>query len=103
MTQRSVPKCSRATARSWWTSGLRGAHPVARLAPTIEDLARTYGQTARIGKLNVDENPISPSTYGISSIPAVLVFKAGKEVDRIVGLQPRTRYERALNQASGGD
>jgi thioredoxin 1 len=73
--------------------------PCRALAPTIEELARSYGDTARIGKLDVDQNPDRAASHGISSIPAVLVFQNGREVDRIVGLQPRSRYERALAQA----
>jgi thioredoxin 1 len=77
--------------------------PCRRLAPTIEELARTHGRIARIGKLDVDQNPQTAASFGISSIPAVLLFQNGREMDRIVGLQPRSRYEKALAEvgASG--
>ncbi len=47
-------------------------------------------------KLNVDENPESAHAYGISSIPSVLVFRGGEVVERLVGIQPKERYEAAL-------
>ena len=56
--------------------------------------------TVKIGKLNVDENPQSAGGFGISSIPAVLLFKDGKVVDTLVGVQPKERYEAALGQVA---
>jgi len=50
-------------------------------------------------KINVDVNPESASAFSITSLPSVLVFKDGREVARIVGLQPRSRYELALHHA----
>ena len=54
---------------------------------------------ADVAKLDIDQNPETAAAYGIRSIPAVLIFRGGQEVDRIVGLQPRARYERALEAA----
>ena len=73
--------------------------PCRQLAPTVEALARDHSSTAKVAKLDVDANPKTATTYRISSIPAVLVFRDGREVDRIVGLQSRSRYERALRDA----
>jgi thioredoxin 1 len=73
--------------------------PCRQLGPTIEEIARQHGETAKVGKLDVDANPDSASAYRITALPSVLVFKDGKEIDRIVGLQPRARYEAALQQA----
>jgi thioredoxin 1 len=76
--------------------------PCRKLAPTIDELARTHGDSVTIAKLDVDQNPKTAANFGISSIPAVLVFQKGREVDRIVGVQPRSRYERALAEAEVG-
>jgi thioredoxin 1 len=76
--------------------------PCRKLGPTIDELARTHGDAVTIAKLDVDQNPTTAADFGISSIPAVLVFQKGREVDRIVGLQPRSRYERALAEAEAG-
>jgi thioredoxin 1 len=73
--------------------------PCRALAPTIEAVAEQFDGRADVAKLDIDQNPDTAAAYGIRSIPAVLIFRAGQEVDRIVGLQPRARYERALEAA----
>ena len=70
------------------------------LSPTIEALSEQYEGQAKVGKLNVDENSETAAAYGISSIPAVLLFDKGKVVERFVGIQPRERYEAALTALS---
>lgn len=71
------------------------------LAPTIEELARQYAGSVKVGKLNVDENPDTARAYGIRSIPAVLLFKGGEVVESFVGLQPKQSFERALERVKG--
>ncbi len=94
--QSEVLESDRPVLVDFWASW---CPPCRKLGPTIEELARTHGQSATIAKLDVDRNPQTAANLGISSIPAVLVFQNGREVDRIVGLQPRSRYERALAEA----
>ena len=62
--------------------------PCNTLAPVVERLATDFDGDARIAKVNVDEHPILSRTYGIKSLPTMVIFKKGKEVDRIVGAQP---------------
>src|SRR5262245_3865326 len=69
--------------------------PCRLLAPTVEALACDYSGAAKVAKIDVDANAATAAAYRIASIPAMLVFHGGREVDRIVGLQPRSRYERA--------
>jgi thioredoxin 1 len=59
--------------------------PCRKLAPTIEKLADSYHGQVKVGKLNTDENPNIPSQHRISAIPTVLLYKDGKEIDRLVG------------------
>ena len=73
--------------------------PCRALAPTIEAIAEQFDGRADVAKLDIDQNPETAAAHGIRSIPAVLIFRGGQEVDRIVGLQPRARYERALEAA----
>ena len=73
--------------------------PCRALAPTIEAIAEQFAGRADMAKLDIDQNPETAAAYGIRSIPAVLIFRGGQEVDRITGLQPRVRYERALEAA----
>ncbi len=74
--------------------------PCRAVGPTIEELAKQYDGTVKVGKLNIDENPQAPSDFRISSIPAVLLFKDGKVVETLVGVQPKDRYEQALQQVA---
>ncbi len=74
--------------------------PCRAVGPTIEELAKQYDGTVKVGKLNIDENPQAPSGFGIMSIPAVLLFKDGKVVETLVGVQPKERYEAALAQVA---
>ena len=73
--------------------------PCRALAPTIEAIAERFDGRADVAKLDIDQYPETAAAHGIRSIPAVLIFRGGQEVDRIVGLQPRARYERALEAA----
>jgi thioredoxin 1 len=68
------------------------------IAPIIEELAREYGKKVLIGKLNVDENPETAERFQIFSIPTLLVMQNGKEVDRIVGLVPKSQIEAYLKK-----
>ncbi len=63
--------------------------PCKAIAPTIEQLASESNGRWKIGKLDVDANPRTAQQYHIDSIPTLLIFKAGKLVDTIVGLNPK--------------
>ena len=72
--------------------------PCRLLTPTIEELASELGESAKVGKLNVDENPETAAKYRISSIPSVLVFRDGELAETLVGVQSKQRYRNALTQ-----
>ncbi len=76
--------------------------PCHLLAPTIDRLAETYGESAVVAKLNVDEHPDVASGLGIMGIPTVIIFKDGQEVQRFVGVQPYERLAQALDKALNG-
>ena len=59
--------------------------PCRMLAPTVEAVAEHYGDTASVVKLNVDDNPSTAQRYGIKGIPTLILFREGKEVERVVG------------------
>ncbi len=71
--------------------------PCRMLGPTIEKLADQYEGRAIIGKLNTDENQALAMQLGIMSIPCVIFFKNGKEIDRKVGLMPAQAYTSVLD------
>ncbi|MEM7313310.1 MAG: thioredoxin [Planctomycetota bacterium] len=73
--------------------------PCRAVGPTIDELAEQYDGQVTVGKLNIDENPESTAALGISSIPAVVLFKNGKAVQTIVGVQPKAAYEEVIAAA----
>jgi thioredoxin 1 len=68
------------------------------IAPAIDQIARKYSGRVKVGKLNTDENPEVTSSYGILSIPTLLIFQNGKLVDRMVGTIPRGEIEKRLGR-----
>jgi len=72
--------------------------PCRVIGPIIEELAAEYDGKAIVGKLDVDNNPGVSVEYGIRNIPAVLVFKNGQEVKRIIGANPKPSYKNALDE-----
>ena len=62
--------------------------PCVRMGPIIEGLAKISQDDIAVGKLNVDENPMTSLRFNIQSIPTVLIYKNGKQADVIVGLNP---------------
>jgi thioredoxin 2 len=73
--------------------------PCRMLAPIVDQLAADMAGRVRVAKLNVDENPATAGRFAVRSIPTLLVLKAGKEVDRIVGVQPKAEIVRRVAQA----
>ena len=70
--------------------------PCRMIAPIVEELAAEYQGKVKIGKLDVDNNPEVAGTYGIRSIPTLLVFHKGEVVDRIVGAVPKQKIVEKL-------
>ena len=77
--------------------------PCVALAPTIEALADEFAGGAKVGKLNVDDNPETATAYDIRSIPSVLLFYKGQVVERFVGIQPKERYADRLAAVAGAE
>ncbi len=73
--------------------------PCKMLAPTIDAIADEFEGQVKVGKVNVDENPGTPGTYGVRGIPTVILFKGGKVVDQIVGNVPKSQLEALLKKA----
>lgn len=75
--------------------------PCRVLAPVIEQLAAEMAGRVRVAKLNVDENPVTAERFNVRGIPALLVFKAGREVDRMVGVQSKAEIVRRVERVIG--
>ena len=59
------------------------------VGPIVDELANEYKGKAVVGKVNVDDNSSVPSEYGIRNIPALLIFKNGEIVDKVIGAVPK--------------
>ncbi len=67
------------------------------LAPVTEELAAEYAGRIRIGKLNVDVNPVTSARYAIQGTPTLILFRHGAYINRIVGVMDKGDLERALD------
>ena len=72
--------------------------PCRMIAPVIDELAAELAGRLRVVKLNVDDNPQTASRFNLRSIPTLLVIKDGREVDRLVGVQPKQEIARRLEK-----
>ena len=73
--------------------GTPGAAPAVSSPPPSPSSPDEFHGKVKIGKMDTDQNAATPPTLRISGIPAVVFFHGGKEVDRIVGLQPEAKYK----------
>ncbi len=73
--------------------------PCRQIAPLIDEISQENSGTAKVVKINIDESPNSAQTYGVSSIPTLMVFKGGEVVERFVGAQPKARLQEAIDAA----
>jgi thioredoxin 1 len=72
--------------------------PCKAIGPVIEELAAGFGDKIKFAKCNVDDNPVTPSKFGITAIPTLIFFKQGKEVEKITGMVAKSKLEEALNK-----
>ncbi len=72
--------------------------PCRMLAPTVDAVAEKYQATAKVVKLNVDDNPSVSQRYGIKGIPTLILFKGGKEEERVVGATSKDVISRMLDK-----
>jgi thioredoxin 1 len=70
--------------------------PCHAITPILEQLEDRAGDKVGFTKLNIDENPVAASRYGVLSIPTVMLFEAGEAQETILGARPASHFERAL-------
>jgi thioredoxin 2 len=75
--------------------------PCRVVGPVVEALAQEMAGRVRVAKMNVDENPATSARFSVRSIPTLLILKAGREVDRIIGAQPKAEIARRLQAQLG--
>lgn len=70
--------------------------PCKAIAPTVDALEKEYGDRMTFAKVNVDENPITPSKFGVQAIPTLIFFKNGDIADQITGMVAKEKLEEAI-------
>jgi thioredoxin 1 len=73
--------------------------PCRAIGPIVEQLAGEYAGKVKVTKVNIDDNPKTPTTFDVRSIPTILVFKGGKVVGQIVGAVPKPKIEELIKKA----
>ena len=69
------------------------------IGPVVEELAGENADSLKVAKINIDDAQDIAATYGVSSIPTLMIFKDGDVIDRFVGVQPKSRLQEAVDQA----
>jgi thioredoxin 1 len=75
--------------------------PCRAIAPVVEELANEHAGSLKVAKINIDDSPNLAAHFGVNSIPTLMIFKGGEVVDRFVGLQPKSRLQKAIEEAKG--
>jgi thioredoxin 1 len=73
--------------------------PCRMVAPVVEQIAAEYAGKAKVGKVNVDDNPTIATNYGIRSIPTLIVIKAGKVIGQVIGAVGKGELMKLLDKA----
>lgn len=73
--------------------------PCKMIAPALEEIATALGAKAKIVKINIDENPKTPSQYGVRGIPTLMVFKDGQVAATKVGAAPKGQLQSWIEQS----
>ncbi|HDS17276.1 MAG TPA: thioredoxin [Proteobacteria bacterium] len=70
--------------------------PCTAIAPILDEFAGENQDKLKVVKLNVDENPKTPAKYGVRGIPTLILFKQGKEIDKVVGMTSKNNLEKMI-------
>jgi thioredoxin 1 len=72
--------------------------PCKAIGPVVDEVAKEYGGRLKVVKMNVDDNPQTPSKYGVRGIPNLILFKGGQVKEQIVGAVPKAQLVKAIDQ-----
>ncbi len=73
--------------------------PCKMVRPLVHELAEEYGDKIKVAEMDVDANTDVPSQFGIMSIPTIMIFKNGKPVQSMVGVQPKDTFKQNIDAA----
>jgi len=93
--EQTVLKSDKPVMLDFWAEWCQ---PCKMLTPTVEELAGDFEGQILVGKLNVDDNPNTATTYGIRGIPTLLFLKDGKVVQQIVGVKSKTEIKKIIEE-----
>jgi len=75
--------------------------PCRAVAPIVDELAKEYEGKVTFAKVNVDENPFLASSYGVMSIPTLIVFNGGKPAEQVIGLRSKSDLKKIIDSVLG--
>lgn len=73
--------------------------PCKAIGPALEEISEDIGDKMTIAKLNIDENPNTPTQYGVRGIPTLLIFKSGEVVAEKIGAMPKSALQQWIEQS----
>lgn len=94
--QKEVLDSDRPTLVDFWATW---CGPCRAISPVVEELATTYGDKVNFRKVDIDQNPNTPTQYGIKGVPTLILFKGGQAVDQVVGAVPKDQIEKLIQKA----
>lgn len=94
--QKEVLQAEQPTIVDFWATW---CGPCRMIGPIFEELSKEYAGKVKFAKVNVDENPKTPATYGVRGIPTLMMFKGGQIVDQVVGAVPKSHLENVIKKA----
>jgi len=94
--QKEVLEAEQPTFVDFWAAWCA---PCRMIGPLFEELSNEYSGRVKFAKVNVDENPKTPATYGVRGIPTLIMFKGGQVMDQVVGAVPKSQLENVIKKA----
>ena len=94
--QKEVLEAQTPVLVDFWAEWCQPCHMV---APVLDELSSEYGEKVKFTKLNVDENINTPGNYGVMSLPTLMVFKDGKPMKTLIGVQGKDTLKKAIDEA----
>ncbi|HLS68212.1 MAG TPA: thioredoxin TrxA [Kiloniellales bacterium] len=76
--------------------------PCKMIAPALEEISAALGDKVEIAKLNIDENPMTPSKYGVRGIPTLMIFRDGQVASTKIGALPKNQLQAWIEETIEG-